>query len=204
MPATPDSDRSRLIAEDCNPGSALAFDYGTRLIGVAVGHRISAGARALTTLATDDWARLDALVAEWRPQYLVVCLPLALYLLLVGHWGWALRRPAEVIVSTMPWLTLAFVPLLFGMGHLYPWAQHPSGPVSEVLEHQRLYLNMPWIIIRAVLYFAMWNGCAFVLLRPDARAGHAQRAAAIGLILMFLTITFSAIDWLLAIEAKAP
>lgn len=73
MPATPD-----LTSRDCNPGSALAFDFGTRLIGVAIGHRISASARALTTLPNGDWARLDALVAEWRPEHLVVGLPLAL------------------------------------------------------------------------------------------------------------------------------
>ena len=73
MPATPESS-----AHDYNPGSALAFDFGTRLIGVAIGHRISASARALTTLANGDWARLDQLVNEWRPEHLVVGLPLAL------------------------------------------------------------------------------------------------------------------------------
>jgi putative Holliday junction resolvase len=58
--------------------SALAFDVGTRVIGVAIGNRLSGSARALTTLAPDDWARLDALVAEWRPDALVVGLPLTL------------------------------------------------------------------------------------------------------------------------------
>ncbi|HEY0180349.1 MAG TPA: Holliday junction resolvase RuvX [Dokdonella sp.] len=58
-------------------GSVLAFDYGTRTIGVAVGNRISASARALTTVANGDWSRLDAVVAEWRPDRLVVGLPLA-------------------------------------------------------------------------------------------------------------------------------
>jgi hypothetical protein len=120
-----------------------------------------------------------------------------------GHWGWALRQPAEVIISTMPWLTVGFIPVLLGLSHLYPWAQHQSGFVSEVLEHQREYLNLPWILVRAILYFVLWNGCAWALLRPPARVGHAQRAAAIGLVLMFLTITFAAIDWLLAVEAKA-
>lgn len=73
MPATPE-----LTSPDCNPGSALAFDFGTRLIGVAIGHRISASARALTTLANGDWTKLDALIVEWRPEHLVVGLPLAL------------------------------------------------------------------------------------------------------------------------------
>jgi putative Holliday junction resolvase len=73
MPVTPDAKPDAFT-----PGSALAFDFGTRLIGVAVGHRIGASARALTTLANGDWARLDALVADWRPEHLIVGLPLAL------------------------------------------------------------------------------------------------------------------------------
>jgi putative Holliday junction resolvase len=65
MPATPE-------------GTALAFDVGTRLIGVAIGNRLSGSARALTTVASDDWTRVDALVAEWRPDAFVVGLPLTL------------------------------------------------------------------------------------------------------------------------------
>ena len=57
---------------------ALGFDYGTRLIGVAVGSRLGHGARAIATIGNGDWTRLDAVVAEWRPARLVVGLPLAL------------------------------------------------------------------------------------------------------------------------------
>jgi len=58
--------------------SALAFDVGTRVIGVAIGNRLSGSARALTTLAPGDWTGVDALVAEWRPDAFVVGLPLTL------------------------------------------------------------------------------------------------------------------------------
>jgi putative Holliday junction resolvase len=58
--------------------TALAFDVGTRVIGVAIGNRLSGSARALTTLAPGDWPRLDALVVEWRPDAFVVGLPLTL------------------------------------------------------------------------------------------------------------------------------
>ena len=59
-------------------GCALGFDFGTRLIGVAVGSRLGNGARALGTIANGDWTRLDALLGEWKPARLVVGLPLAL------------------------------------------------------------------------------------------------------------------------------
>ncbi|MGH8125927.1 MAG: Holliday junction resolvase RuvX [Rhodanobacteraceae bacterium] len=60
----------------------LGFDFGARRIGVASGNRISQSARPLPALLSHkgqpDWVRIDALLAEWRPEVLVVGLPLTL------------------------------------------------------------------------------------------------------------------------------
>ncbi|HHH46165.1 MAG TPA: Holliday junction resolvase RuvX [Thiotrichales bacterium] len=61
----------------------LGFDFGERRIGVATGQTVTRTASALTTLhwgpeAPLPWDRLSALVAEWRPDGLVVGLPLHL------------------------------------------------------------------------------------------------------------------------------
>lgn len=59
--------------------TVLAFDYGTRRIGVAVGNTITRTARALATVAdaTEDarMTAVGALVREWQPDVLVVGLP---------------------------------------------------------------------------------------------------------------------------------
>jgi putative Holliday junction resolvase len=74
MPDTPDTSAT-------SSASVLGFDFGTRVIGVAVGNRLT-GARALTTVGhgddAPDWQRLDALIREWRPAMLIVGLPLTL------------------------------------------------------------------------------------------------------------------------------
>jgi len=57
------------------PATVLAFDFGTRRIGVAVGNTVTRTARALTTIATDDGAALATVVAQWQPQMLVVGVP---------------------------------------------------------------------------------------------------------------------------------
>lgn len=58
----------------------LGFDFGTRCIGVASGNRISRSARPLAALdaraGQPDWERIGALLSEWRPDALVVGLPL--------------------------------------------------------------------------------------------------------------------------------
>lgn len=56
----------------------LAFDFGTRRVGVAVGTTQSMQAQALTTVAAEGDARfaaIAALVAEWQPDALVVGVP---------------------------------------------------------------------------------------------------------------------------------
>ncbi len=59
--------------------TVLAFDFGTRRIGVAVGNTLTRIAHPLATIAADDASRgfdaIAALVDEWRPQQLVVGLP---------------------------------------------------------------------------------------------------------------------------------
>lgn len=56
--------------------TVLAFDFGLRRIGVAVGQTISGTASALTTLSSADsvalWPQIDALIREWRPDALLV------------------------------------------------------------------------------------------------------------------------------------
>ncbi|MFO1306396.1 MAG: Holliday junction resolvase RuvX [Burkholderiales bacterium] len=61
------------------PVTVLAFDYGTRRIGVAVGNTITRSARPLATVdEASEEARMAAigrLVGEWAPDVLVVGLP---------------------------------------------------------------------------------------------------------------------------------
>lgn len=60
------------------PQLILAFDYGTRRIGVASGDTLTRTARALTTLECTGglpWAAIGKLVNEYRPAQLIVGVP---------------------------------------------------------------------------------------------------------------------------------
>ncbi len=57
----------------------LGFDFGSQIIGVGVGNWISGTARPLTAVGGGDppeWRVIDQLIADWRPEQLVVGLPL--------------------------------------------------------------------------------------------------------------------------------
>lgn len=60
------------------PFTILTFDYGERRIGVAVGNSLTGTATPIATLtsaAGPDWRAIDALIAQWAPQALVVGMP---------------------------------------------------------------------------------------------------------------------------------
>lgn len=62
------------------PKSLLGFDYGLKQIGVANGQTLTCSANGLTILkAVDgipDWAEVEKLLSEWKPDLVVVGLPL--------------------------------------------------------------------------------------------------------------------------------
>jgi putative Holliday junction resolvase len=60
------------------PRSFVAFDYGTRRVGVAVGNTLLGRARPLQTLSAEGAARFEAIarvLQEWQPDALVVGVP---------------------------------------------------------------------------------------------------------------------------------
>jgi putative Holliday junction resolvase len=60
-------------------GYILAFDFGLRRIGVAVGQATTCTASSLETVRngqSPDWTAVDRLVREWQPKLLLVGIPL--------------------------------------------------------------------------------------------------------------------------------
>lgn len=58
----------------------IAFDFGMRSIGLAIGQTITATAQPLNAVAAKkgcpDWHKIAAILTEWQPDYLVIGLPL--------------------------------------------------------------------------------------------------------------------------------
>ena len=61
-----------------SPITCLAFDFGTRRVGVATGNTLTRQAQPLRTIAAEGEARfatIGKLIAEWQPEALVVGVP---------------------------------------------------------------------------------------------------------------------------------
>jgi putative holliday junction resolvase len=61
------------------PVTVIAFDYGTRRVGVAVGNSVTRAGQALKTITAANadalFKEIERLLAEWQPNQLVVGLP---------------------------------------------------------------------------------------------------------------------------------
>lgn len=142
-----------------------------------------------------------------------------LFIILLEHlvragWSVVTRRIGEWVVASLPWLAMLFIPILFGLGYLYPWV-HPQTQTDEHLRHlldwKQPYLNIPFFAVRTVIYFAVWLALGWYYLRlsmrQDAQTSldgsvkvtlKMERMAPVAMILFAITITFAAFDWLMS------
>lgn len=72
-----------------------------------------------------------------------------------GAWGVVTRRPTEAGAWTLLLWALLLIPLALGVTHLYQWSHADAVAADRVLQHKRPYLNIPFFIIRAVIYFTL-------------------------------------------------
>jgi hypothetical protein len=126
-----------------------------------------------------------------------------------GSWGVLVRRPIGAASRVLPVLTLLFIPIVLGMHRLYEWTDRDIVAHDEILQGKHLYLNTPFFLVRAAIYFLAWNGIAYFLnawsLEQD-RTGERrlskrmQALSAGGLVMYGLTVTFASFDWLMSLE----
>ncbi len=135
----------------------------------------------------------------------------ALALLAVNHlaggsWGAVVRRPLEAMVAALPLTALFFVPVAFGVQALYPWADQAYVAAHPLVEFKVGYLNVPWFVIRGVLYFAAWIAIAWFYLRnareQDERPADAgllgyrmKSLSGLAIVVYVITVTLATVDW---------
>ena len=139
-----------------------------------------------------------------------------------GGWGMVIRRILGAAMRTLPGLAILFIPIIVAVlqHRVYPWAIWtllPDG-VQDAHIHEHLaknkfilesYLNSSGFIIRAIIYFVIWNVLSGLLShwsKQTDRAGapdNTQKFKAVagpGLILYAFTISFAAIDWVMSLD----
>ena len=124
-------------------------------------------------------------------------------------WSVVMRRLMENIMITLPVGALLFLPLAFGLNHIYPWANAEFMKTSEGLRAKSDFLVPNFFVARTYVYFLLWSIWIFALYRQSTKqdATHsiqqmrvASRWSAPGLLLAVAVGTLAAYDWLMSLE----
>jgi hypothetical protein len=133
-----------------------------------------------------------------------------------GVWGLMLRRLLEAAALNLILMAILFLPIaietLTGTHYLFPWTNPEVVAHDEVVALKTPYLNVPFFLARAVIYFVLFIGMAYLLrqwsLEEDAKGfsenlrGRFQRLSGPGIVVLVLAWTLAATDWGMSLEPE--
>ncbi|HKX46498.1 MAG TPA: quinol:cytochrome C oxidoreductase [Planctomycetota bacterium] len=203
------------------PASLAALSPKALLLGLVL---VGAGFGA----ATAGGGGLEHFLFSYLTAYtfaLSIALGGLIFLLLqhvtAAAWSVAVRRMAENVVGTLPWLALLFVPLVvliaIGKGSLvWMWldpawvAENKLALPAKAVVYDA-YLNRPFFLVRIAIYFAIWIGLArffvgnSVAQDKDGDPGRSLRMrklSAPSILLFALSLTFFGFDVLMSLDPQ--
>jgi len=124
-------------------------------------------------------------------------------------WSAAFKRIPEAMAAYIPFAAVFFVLLIFGVHHLYEWSHAEAIESDHLIAHKSPYLNVPFFLIRIIVFFAVWIYLTKLMrrisLKEDLEGGMAAfyKSEHLSRIFIFVVaITFSAfaIDVLMSLE----
>jgi hypothetical protein len=132
-----------------------------------------------------------------------------------ARWFTVLRRLTLTISASLPVLAILVIPVLLGVGFLYPWA-HPadlSAEAQKLALHRKPLFNVPFFVVRAIIYVLVFALFGEIVrrwaLREDTLPPGAnvvemvqkqRRLSAGGLVAVGLAISCVAFDWLMPLD----
>jgi hypothetical protein len=134
---------------------------------------------------------------------------LMLHHLTGGRWGYPLRRILEANTRTLGLMAVLFIPIWLGTSHLYPWTNPDAFPDDYLHHFKRVYLSSGFFTVRAIFYFAVLLGLAYILNKWSAeqdQTGDPRLQHKMGyisgpaVVLWAFIVSAAAFDWVMSLE----
>ena len=132
-------------------------------------------------------------------------------LLYVSNAGWAtvFRRVPEAMLTSLVAGGIVMLVVMMGIHSLYEWSRTDIVANDHVLQAKAAWLNVPFFIIRTILYLILWLAYAVHVSRlsclqdehGDVKyTSRSKTASAIFLVVFGLTFTLASMDWIMSLE----
>ena len=137
----------------------------------------------------------------------------SLFFVLIQHlvragWSIGFKRIAETLMSNSGLMALLFIPIIFGIPHLYHWSNAAEVAKDPLLNSKHAFLNIPFFKVRALFYFGIWITLSRVFYKKSTEQDSSgdpentvkmQKYSTFGILLFALSITFACIDWVMSL-----
>lgn len=128
----------------------------------------------------------------------------------LGESGWqtSIQRVLESMGQTIPFATILFLFALPGMKDLFEWTH--TEHLDHILKEKEAYLNVPFWLLRFVIYFVVWSLFAMRLrkisLKNDLEPQEdylkkLRNTSGFFMVVFAVSSSMSAWDWLMSIDA---
>ena len=115
--------------------------------------------------------------------------------LTAGRWGSAFAPELAPAAQLTPLLLVFVLPVLLGLGLIYPWA---SAPMTVDPGVRRLFLNPPLFWVRTLVALGGWSAIALSLHRIEGPRG--RLGAGLALVFHALAVSVIGVDWVLSVR----
>ncbi|MFO7615335.1 MAG: hypothetical protein R6W71_11930 [Bacteroidales bacterium] len=134
---------------------------------------------------------------------------LALQYITQSGWSSGLIRVPQAIGNFIPVIGILMIPILFGAHHIYEWSHPEAVATDPIIEWKSPYLNMPFFVVRLVIYFTAWIFLTQLLrrfsLREDLKNGltyfhKSEFYSKVYIFTLALTFSLASFDWIMSID----
>jgi hypothetical protein len=133
---------------------------------------------------------------------------LALFYITGARWSLPLQRVPEAMAAVLPVAAVALFAVFLCWPSLYSWSgRHPAEiPESPLMQ---FWLDRPFFLVRALVYFALWLALGMALVRASRRQQSDRasaaprpsvRLSAAFLVVFGVTCWLASADWIMSLE----
>lgn len=124
-------------------------------------------------------------------------------------WSVPFRRIPEFLAGIILALPIIVLPLIFNMNNVFEWLHPEILKTDELLKSKAPYLNQNFFIVRIFVFISIWLLFFYFLIRNSIKQDENKdqvltkkniKFSAAFMPFFAITITFTAIDWLMSLE----